>query len=201
MIKVLLAEDQHLVRGALVALLRLEPDIEVAGQVHTGTSIVPTALATQPDVAVLDLNLPGMDGLSAAVELRAALPRCRSLLVTGVARPGDLRRALDARIPGFLLKDATPEHLADAIRRLAAGQRVIDPQLAVIAWETPGNPLTDREAQVLRLAATGASAAEIAKRLHLSTGTVRNHLTSTVTKLNARNRVDAIRIATETGWL
>ena len=201
MIKVLLAEDQHLVRGAFVALLRLEPDIEVVAQVHTGTAIVSTALATRPDVAVLDLNLPGRDGLSAAVELRTALPGCRSLLVTGVARPGDLRRALDAQLPGFLLKDAAPEHLADAIRRLAAGQRVIDPQLALIAWETPGNPLTEREAEILRLAATGASAAEIAGRLHLSTGTVRNHLTSTVTKLNARNRVDAIRIAEESGWL
>jgi two-component system, NarL family, response regulator DesR len=201
MIKVLLAEDQHLVRGALVALLRLEPDIEVVAQVDAGTSIVPAALDTQPDVAVLDLNLPGLDGLSAAVELRTKLPRCRSLLVTGVARPGDLRRALDAQLPGFLLKDAAPEHLPNAIRRLAAGQRVIDPQLALIAWETPGNPLTDREAEVLRLAATGASAADIAEGLHLSVGTVRNHLTSTVAKLNARNRVDAIRIATETGWL
>jgi two-component system response regulator DesR len=200
-IKVLLAEDQHLIRGAFVALLRLEPDIEVVAQVHTGTAIVPAALAAQPDVAVLDLHLPGLDGLSAAIELRVKLPRCRSLLVTGVARPGDLRRALEAQVTGFLLKDAAPEHLIDAIRRLAAGQRVIDPQLALIAWETPGNPLTGREAEVLRLAASGASAAEIAQRLHLSVGTVRNHLTSTVTKLNARNRVDAIRIATETGWL
>jgi two-component system, NarL family, response regulator DesR len=201
MIKLLVAEDQHLVRGALVALLRLQPDFDVVAEVHRGDAVVERALQTQPDVAVLDLNLPGRDGLSAAIELRSSLPQCRSLLITGVARPGDLRRALDAQIAGFLLKDTTPEQMADAIRRLASGQRVIDPQLAVFAWETPGNPLTDRETQILRLAATGASAAEIAKTLTLSTGTVRNHLTSATTKLHARNRVDAVRIATETGWL
>jgi two-component system response regulator DesR len=201
MIRLLLAEDHHLVRGALVALLRIETDIEVVAEVGAGAEVVPRALAVRPDVALLDLHLPGLDGLSAAIELRTKLPQCRSLLVTGVARPADLRRALDAQIAGFLLKDATPEQLTDAIRRIAAGGRVIDPQLALTAWETPGNPLTDRETQVLRLAAAGASAAEIAQRLFLSTGTVRNHLTSAVTKLNARNRVDAIRIATETGWL
>jgi two-component system, NarL family, response regulator DesR len=201
MIKVLLAEDQHLVRGAFVALLALETDIEVVAEVHDGPSLVPQALLTRPDVAVIDLNLPGRDGLSAAIELRTKLPQCRSLLMTGVAKPGDLRRALDAQIGGFLLKDAAPEQLADAIRRLSTGRRVIDPQLALVAWETPGNPLTDRETQVLRLAATGASAAEIAEQLVLSIGTVRNHLTSAATKLHARNRVDAIRIATETGWL
>jgi two-component system response regulator DesR len=200
-IRLLLAEDQHLVRGALVALLRLEPDFEVVAEVHEGDAIVARALETKPDVAVLDLNLPNRDGLSAAVELRTALPRCRTLLITAVPRPGDLRRALDAQIGGFLPKDVTPERLADAIRRLAAGHRVIDPQLAVLAWETPGNPLTDRETQILRLAARGASAAEIAAELVLSAGTVRNHLTSAATKLQARNLVDAIRIATETGWL
>ncbi|GAA3201860.1 response regulator [Dactylosporangium siamense] len=201
MISVLLAEDQHLIRGALAALLRLEADITVVAEVGDGDAVVGLALRTRPDVAVLDLGLPGRDGLSAAIELRSALPSCRSLLVTGVARPGDLRRAMAAHVAGFLLKHATPEQMTDAIRRLAAGQRVIDPALAVLAWETPDNPLTERELQVLRLAATGAPAADIARQLFLSVGTVRNHLTAAATKLHARNRVDAIRIATETGWL
>ncbi|MEV0569815.1 response regulator transcription factor [Dactylosporangium sp. NPDC050588] len=172
-----------------------------AARASDGAAIVPEALRTRPDVAVLDLNLPGRDGLSAAIELRTSLPGCRCLLMTGVARPGDLRRALDAQIGGFLLKDSPPERLAEAVRRLAAGHRVIDPQLAVVAWETPGNPLTGREIEILRLAAQGASATEIAAALVLSVGTVRNHLTSAATKLHARNRVDAIRIATETGWI
>jgi two-component system response regulator DesR len=201
MIKVLLAEDMHMVRGALVALLDLEPDIQVVAEVASGDQIVPTAQQFGPDVAVIDIDLPGKDGLTAAQELHEKQPDCRTLILTSLGRPGTLRRALSARVGGFLLKDAPPAQLADAIRGVAAGRRVVDGQLALAAWDSTDCPLTPREIEVLRLTAGGANTIEIAAQLYLSVGTVRNYLTTILTKLNARNRVDAIRIATEAGWV
>jgi two-component system, NarL family, response regulator DesR len=201
MIRVLLAEDMHMVRGALAALLELESDIDVVAEVDNGPAILPAARASRPDVAVIDIGLPGMDGLTAASALREALPECRTLILTGIGRPANLSRALAAKVSGFLLKDAPPEQLADAVRRVAAGLRVIDPKLAVAALDLGESPLTGREAEILGLAAEGLPAADIAARLCLSAGTVRNNLTAAVTKLGARNRLDAVRIATEAGWL
>lgn len=200
-IKVLIAEDVHMVRGALVALLRMESDIEVVAEVAGGNDIMPTARTTQPDVAVIDIDLPGKDGLTAAAELHEQLPNCRTLILTSLGRPGTLRRALAAKVGGFLLKDAPPDKLASAIRDVSVGRRVVDSDLALAAWDTADCPLTGREIEVLRMAADGANAVDIASRLYLSAGTVRNYLTTAVTKLNARNRVDAIRIAKESGWL
>jgi two-component system response regulator DesR len=200
-IRVLIAEDQHVVRGALVALLNLEADLEVVAEAASGDQVVPTALVHRPDVAVLDIDMPGMDGISAAGELRTRLPECRTLLLTGHGKPGHLRRALSAQVSGFLLKTAPPDELVSAIRAVVAGQRVLDPSLAVTAWDLADNPLTPREKDVLRLTAEGAEATEIAADLFLSAGTVRNHLTTIVSKLSARNRTDAVRIAQETGWL
>ncbi len=200
-IKVLIAEDVHMVRGALVALLRMEPDIEVVAEVSGGNDIMPTARTTQPDVAVIDIDLPGKDGLTAAAELHEQLPTCRTLILTSLGRPGTLRRALAAKVGGFLLKDAPPDKLASAIRDVSIGRRVVDSDLALAAWDTADCPLTGREIEVLQMAADGANAVDIAARLYLSAGTVRNYLTTAVTKLNARNRVDAIRIAKESGWL
>ncbi|WP_405612567.1 DNA-binding response regulator [Streptomyces sp. NBC_00076] len=201
MIRIVIAEDMHMVRGALVALLEMEPDLKVVAQFDSGDRLVPTALELLPDVAIVDIDLPGLDGLSAADLLRTAVPTCRVLILTSLGRPGTFRRAMAAKVSGFLLKDAPPDQLADAVRRVAAGGRVIDPQLALAAWEVEENPLTRREVEVMKLAADGAEAMEIATRLFLSIGTVRNYLTSAVTKLNARNRVDAIRIAEDNGWL
>lgn len=201
MIRIVIAEDMHMVRGALVALLELESDLEVVAELDAGDRLVPTAKELLPDVAIIDIDLPGLDGLSAADQLRTEVPSCRALILTSLGRPGTFRRALAARVSGFLLKDAPPDQLADAVRKVAAGGRVIDPQLALTAWEVQENPLTRREVEVMRMAADGAEAMEIASRLFLSIGTVRNYLTSAVTKLNARNRVDAFRIAQENGWL
>lgn len=201
MIRVLLAEDMHMVRGALVALLNLEPDIEVVAEVSSGDKIVPTARQHKPDVCVIDIDLPILDGLSAASTIRETMPQVRTLMLTSLGRPGTLRRALAARVDGFLLKDAPPTELADAIRRVNAGERVVDSQLALAAWDRGECPLTDRELEVLRLAANGADAPDIAVALSLSVGTVRNYMTTIMTKLNGRNRVDAIRIAEEAGWL
>ncbi|MEU3411656.1 MULTISPECIES: response regulator transcription factor [unclassified Streptomyces] len=200
-IRLLLAEDMNMVRGALVALLDLEDDLEVVAELERGDEIVDAALACRPDVAIIDIDLPGIDGLTAAARLREKLPECRTLILTSLGRPGTLRRALSAQVNGYLLKDAPPPELANAVRRVAAGQRVIDPQLALSVWGTAETPLTERETEVLRLAAEGLEAGEIADRLHLAPGTVRNYLTTVVTKLLARNRVDAIRIAREAGWL
>jgi two-component system, NarL family, response regulator DesR len=200
-IRVLIAEDMHMVRGALVALLNLESDIEVVAEVASGEEIVPTARSTHPDVAVIDIDLPGKDGLTAATELHVDLPECRTLILTSLGRPGTLRRALAARVGGFLLKDAPADKLANAIRGVAVGRRVVDSDLALAAWDSTDCPLTGREIEVLRMAADGANAVDIAARLYLSAGTVRNYLTTIVAKLNARNRVDAIRIAREAGWL
>jgi two-component system response regulator DesR len=200
-IRVLLAEDQHIVRGALVALLNLEDDLEVVAEASTGDQVVPAALVYLPDVAVLDIDMPVLDGLSAAAELKRKLPSCRTLILTGNGKPGHLRRALQAQVGGFLLKTAPPDDLIAAIRAVAAGERVLDPSLAVTAWDLADDPLTPREKDVLRLTATGAEPPEIAAELHLSAGTVRNNLTAVVAKLNARSRTDAVRIATEAGWI
>ncbi|MDX6313964.1 MAG: two-component system, NarL family, response regulator DesR [Streptomyces sp.] len=190
-----------MIRGALIALLELEADLQVVASVDRGDCIVKAALESRPDVAVIDIDLPGIDGLTAAAELREQLPSCRTLILTSLGRPGTLRRALAAHVSGYLLKDAPPDRLAQSVRAIAAGQRVIDPQLALAAWDCAENPMSQREIEVLRLAAQGADASEIAACLYLSKGTVRNYLTAIVTKLNARNRIDAIRIAEEAGWI
>ncbi|MCX5440106.1 MULTISPECIES: DNA-binding response regulator [Streptomyces] len=200
-VRILLAEDVHMIQGALVALLQLEPDLHVVSTVDRGDTIVAAALESKPDVAVIDIDLPGIDGLTAAAELHERLPSCRTLILTSLGRPGTLRRALSAQVSGFLLKDSPPSQLALAVRSVATGRRVVDPQLALSAWDSPENPLSPRELEVLRLAARGADAAEIAGCLYLSKGTVRNYLTAIVGKLGARNRIDAIRIAEEAGWL
>ncbi|WP_433444217.1 response regulator transcription factor [Nonomuraea sp. CA-141351] len=201
MIRILIAEDMHILREALVELLSLEDDITVAAGVASGLEIVPAALEHRPDVAVIDIDLPGLDGISAAAELHDLLPECRVLILTALTKPGTLRRALGAQVAGFVPKDIRPAELAAAIRAVAAGGRVVDPALVLVALEAPDSPLTQRETEVLRLSASGAQPAEIAERLFLTYGTVRNYLTSAVTKLGARNRVDAIRIATEAGWI
>ncbi|MGW0846846.1 response regulator transcription factor [Streptomyces sp. NPDC002787] len=200
-IRLLLAEDMNMVRGALVALLNLEDDLEVVCELERGDMILDAALEHRPDVAIIDIDLPGIDGLAAAGLLRERLPECRRLILTSLGRPGTLRRALTAQVDGYLLKDAPPRDLANAVRRVAAGHRVIDPQLALAAWEATETPLTERETEVLRMAAEGSDAEDIARRLHLAPGTVRNYLTTVAAKLNARNRVDAIRIARDAGWL
>ncbi|MYW94161.1 response regulator transcription factor [Amycolatopsis rubida] len=201
MIRVLVAEDMHVVRGALVALLGLEKDIEVVGDCADGAEILPLAASTAPEVAVIDIDLPGKDGLTAAAELHERLPGTRTLILTGLGSPGTLRRALAAKVGGFFLKDAPADRLADAVRGVAAGRRMVDADLALAAWEGDGSPLTVREAQVLRMAADGSQPDEIAARLCLSAGTVRNYLTTIVVKTGARNRVDAVRIARESGWI
>lgn len=200
MIRVLLAEDVQMVRGALVALLNLEPDIEVVASVASGDEIISAVEKNKPDVAVLDIDLPGMDGLSAATVIHGTVPETRTLILTSLGRPGTLRRALNARVNGFILKDAPVGELADAIRGVSVGRRVIDSQLALSAWDTDECPLTPRELEVLRLASDGADAMEIATTLFLSVGTVRNYLTAATAKLEARNRVDAVRIARKAGW-
>ncbi|MEU0283821.1 DNA-binding response regulator [Streptomyces sp. NPDC088147] len=200
-IRILLAEDMNMVRGALVALLNLESDLKVVCELERGDHILPAALEHRPDIAIIDIDLPGIDGLTAAARLRESLPECRTLILTSLGRPGTLRRALSAHVSGYLLKDAPPQELATAVRRVVAGHRVIDAQLALSAWDGAESPLTERETEVLRMAAEGSEANEIARYLHLSPGTVRNYLTTIVAKLNARNRVDAIRIAQEADWL
>ena len=201
MIRVLVAEDMHLIRGALVALLSLEDDVEVVAEVDRGDLIVEAALRTRPDVAVLDIDLPGMDGLSAAEALHAQLPECRTLVLTAMGQPGNLLRALQVHARGFLLKDAPPQRLAEAIRAVAAGRRVLDPELVASAVETGACPLTERERDVLGAAESGLSTREIGAQLYLSPATVRNYLSSAASKLGARNRLDAIRIAREAGWM
>ncbi|MEU9168819.1 response regulator transcription factor [Streptomyces sp. NPDC048420] len=200
-LRILLAEDVQMVRGALIALIELEHDMTVVADVSSGSEIVPVALRHKPDVAVIDIDLPDLDGLSAAAHLHEQLPSCRTLILTSLDRPGTLRRALATNVGGYLLKDAPPAELASAIRRVAAGQRVIDSELALAAWHAYDTPLTPRELEVLRHAASGAAPTEIAAALNLSTGTVRNYLTAIVVKLGARNRVDAILRATEAGWI
>jgi two-component system response regulator DesR len=201
LIRVLVAEDQAMIRGALVALLATEPDIEVVAQVERGDRVLEEALRTTPDVALLDIEMPGQDGITAAAELHARLPSCRVLILTVFGRPGYLRKAIDAGVSGFMLKDAPPDELATAIRRTARGERVVDSQLAMAALSEGSSPLTPRERDVLAMSVRGASVEEVARSLHLTNGTVRNHLSIAIQKLNARNRVEAARIAEEKGWL
>jgi two-component system, NarL family, response regulator DesR len=201
MIKVLIAEDMHMIRGALVALLRMEPDIDVVAELDRGDCIVETAMRTRPDVAVVDIDLPGLDGLTAAQSLHEQLPSCRTLVLTGLSQPGNLLRALKVHVKGFLLKDAPAASLANAIRSVAAGRRVLDPELVAVAVETGASPLTDRETDVLRAAESGLSTDAIGARLNLSAATVRNYLSNAIGKLGARNRLEAIRMAKDAGWL
>jgi two-component system response regulator DesR len=200
-LRILLAEDVAMVRGALAALIEMEPDLTVVAEVDQGDYIVSAAFASRPDVAIIDIDMPVVDGITAAQLLREQLPSCKVLILTSLSRPGTVRRALSAAVAGFLLKDTPSERLAQAIREVASGRRVVDPQVALTAWEVGDNPLSPRETEVLRLTADGAEANEIAAQLQLSVGTVRNYLTQVVAKMNARNRVDAVRLAREAGWL
>lgn len=201
MTRILIADDQHLVRGALAALLGLEPDLEVVAEVSRGDEVVDTALAVRPDVALLDVEMPGLDGLAAAAALRGEAPWCKVMIVTTFGRAGYLRRAMEAGALGFVVKDAPAEQLADAVRRVARGERVVDPTLAAATLAGGVSPLTARERDALVAARDGATIADIAKRLFLSEGTVRNYLSSAISKTGTRNRVEALRVADENGWL
>lgn len=201
MIRLLLADDQGLVRGALAALLSLESDLDVVAEVERGDQVVPVASDVRPDVAVLDIEMPGLDGIAATAALREALPSCRVLVVTTFGRPGYLRRAMEAGASGFLVKDAPAQQLADAIRRVHQGLRVVDPALAAETLATGDSPLTGRERDVLVAARTGGTVADIARLLVLSDGTVRNYLSSAMGKTGARTRAEAVLIAEQRGWL
>lgn len=190
-----------MIRGALVALIELEPDLKVVAGVDKDSDIVPTALLYQPDVAIIDVDQPGFDGLTAAAQLHGQLPSCRTLILTSLGRPGLLRAMLSASAGGFILKDAPPSQLAATIRNVASGRQAVSPDFVVPMWGSNSMPLSPREHSVLRLAGDGAEPAEIAVAMHLSIGTVRNYLTTIVAKLHARNRVDAIRKAYDIGWL
>ncbi|OEV00482.1 MerR family transcriptional regulator [Streptomyces qinglanensis] len=201
MIRLLLAEDQAMVREALAALLGLEPDIEIAVQVGRGDEVLDAVAAHQPDVALLDIEMPGLTGLDALEGLRARHPALKVVILTTFGRPGYLRRAMESGADAFLVKDAPAARLADAVRRVRAGERVIDPGLAAAALAEGASPLTDRERDVLAAAREGAGNAEIAGALHLSHGTVRNYLSTAIQKTGARNRAEAVRIARDKGWL
>ncbi|TDQ55080.1 response regulator transcription factor [Actinorugispora endophytica] len=201
MIRVVLADDERLVRGAIAALLGLEEDLEIVAEVGRGDQVPAAVTAHQADIAVLDIEMPGANGLDVAAELRTAAPGCGVLILTSFGRPGYLRRALSAGARGFLAKDAPVDQLAGAIRTVHSGGRYIDSELAATAMIAGENPLTQRETDVLRAAADGSSAAGIARLLHLSEGTVRNYLSSAITKTGADNRISAIRTAEEMGWL
>ena len=201
MIKVLLAEDQGMMRGALALLLGMEDDIEVVAQVEAGDRVMAAALETGPDIALLDIEMPGRTGLDVAGDLRAQLPACKVLILTTFARPGYLRRAMEAGASGFMIKDGPVEELAEAIRKIMAGQRVIDPSLAAAALSAGPNPLTDRERDVLAAADGGATIADIAAHLFLSESTVRNYLSSAIGKTSSRNRIEAAETARNNGWL
>jgi two-component system response regulator DesR len=201
MIRVLIAEDQAMVRGALASLLALEDDIEVVAEVERGDRVVAEANRTRPDVALLDIEMPGLDGISAAGQLARELPETRSLILTTFGRPGYMRRALAEGASGFLLKDAPASELAAAIRAVAGGGRALDPSLAAAAISEGKSPLTPREHEVLAAAASHDTAAEIAAELHLSEGTVRNYLSAAIHKLSVHNRRAAIDLAKNKGWL
>lgn len=201
MIRLLLAEDQSMVREALAALLGLEPDIEVVAQVARGDEVLAAAREHGVDVALLDIEMPGMTGIEATAQLRDALPDVKVVVVTTFGRPGYLRRAMESGADAFLVKDAPAAQLAAAVRKVLAGERVIDPTLAAAALADGASPLTDREREVLRAAADGSTNAEIAAALHLSQGTVRNYLSMAIQKMAARNRAEAVRMAREKGWL
>jgi len=200
-VRLLLADDQELVRSALAALLSLEEDFEVVASVGRGDEVVAAARAQRPDVALLDIQMEGIDGLAAARVLSQEVPECRSLILTTFGRPGYLRRAMESGAYGFVVKDAPAERLADAIRRVMAGERVVDPTLAATTLASGASPLTARERDVLVAARPGATAAEIAQKLFLSEGTVRNYLSAAIAKTGARNRAEAVRAADERGWL
>jgi two-component system response regulator DesR len=200
-IRLLIADDQALVRGAMAALLNLEPDLEVVAEVGRGDEVVAAARANDVDVALLDIEMPGLDGVAAARELRAALPGCRVLMVTTFGRPGYLRQAMAAGASGFVVKDTPARQLADAVRRVHQGLRVVDPTLAAESLARGDSPLTLRESDVLRAAADGKTVADVAAELHLSEGTVRNYLSSAIAKTGARTRAEAVRLAVERGWL
>jgi two-component system, NarL family, response regulator DesR len=200
-VRLLLADDQELIRTALAVMLDLEDDFEVVASVSRGDEVVAAARAYHPDVALLDIEMPGIDGLAAAGVLAQEVPACRSLILTTFGRPGYLRRAMESGAFGFVVKDAPPEQLADAIRRVAAGERVVDPALAAATLASGTSPLTARERDVLVAARPGATVAEIADRLFLSEGTVRNYLSSAIAKTGTRNRAEAVRTADENGWL
>ncbi|GGQ60118.1 response regulator [Streptomyces althioticus] len=201
MIRVLLAEDQAMVREALAALLGLEPDVEVVAQVARGDEVLAAARAHDVDVALLDIEMPGATGIEAAAVLHRELPDLKLVVLTTFGRPGYLRGAMESGADAFLVKDAPAARLAEAIRRVLAGERVIDPALAAAALAEGANPLTDREREVLRAAADGSTNADLAATLHLSPGTVRNYLSTAIQKLAARNRTEAVRIARDKGWL
>ena len=200
-VRVLLAEDQAMVRGALSALLSLEDDIEIVAEASRGDEVLPAALDTLPDVALLDIEMPGGDGLEAAAVLHERLPSCLVVILTTFGRSGYLRRAMESGAVGFLLKDAPASELAEAIRRAVKGERVVDPALAAAALSEGDNPLTVREREVLATSEGGAMIEDIAARLYLSEGTVRNYLSTAIKKLGARNRVEAARLAEKKGWL
>ena len=201
MIRVLIAEDQAMIREALAALLSFEEDIDVVAQVGRGDEVAVAATEAHPDVALLDIEMPGMDGLTAAIELRKRCPEIKIVILTTFGRPGYLRRAMESGVSAFIVKDSPADKLAQTIRKVLAGQRVIDPDLAAAALAEGTSPLTPREADVLAHAADGATVAEIAATLYLSEGTVRNYLSSCIQKTGARNRAEALRIADERGWL
>ncbi|MEV4310836.1 response regulator transcription factor [Actinocrispum sp. NPDC049592] len=201
MIKLLLAEDQTMFRGAMATLLDLEPDLEVVVQLSRGDEVVGAAEAFRPDIALLDIEMPGMDGLEAARHLRTRVPATKVVILTTFGRPGYLRSAVDAGVAGFLLKDAPVTELAVVIRRVAAGERVVDPSLALAALSEGASPLTPRETEVLAAARGHGTIAEMAKGMHLSPGTVRNHLSAAIQKLGARTRAEALQIAESKGWL
>jgi len=200
-IRLLIADDQELVRSALCALLDLEEDFEVVASVGRGDEVTSATKAHHPDVALLDIEMPGLDGLAAAAVLAEQVPACRVVILTTFGRAGYLRRAMEAGAVGFVVKDAPAEALAAAIRRVMAGERVVDPQLAAATLAAGESPLTPRERDVLSVARSGATVAEIATRLYLSEGTVRNYLSAAIAKTSARNRLDALRVADERGWI
>jgi two-component system response regulator DesR len=200
-IRLLLADDQALVRGALAALLALESDLEVVAEVGRGDEVVAAAVRSEADVVLMDVEMPGLDGIAATAALRKALPSCRVLIVTTFGRPGYLRRAMEAGASGFVVKDTPARQLAEAVRRVHAGLRVLDPALAEESLVSGASPLTARETEVLRAARGGDTVADVAAVLHLSEGTVRNHLSAAIGKTGARNRAEAVRLAEDRGWL
>ncbi|MEW1958049.1 response regulator transcription factor [Kineococcus sp. NPDC059986] len=201
MIRLLLADDQALVRGALAALLSLEGDLEVVGEVSRGDEVVEACRTLRPDVVLMDIEMPGLDGIAATAAVRRAVPATRVLVVTTFGRPGYLRRAMEAGAAGFVVKDTPARELADVVRRVASGLRVVDPALAAESLAAGLTPLTERETQVLRAARDGCTVADLAAALHLSEGTVRNHLSAAIGKTGARTRAEAVRLAESNGWL
>jgi two-component system response regulator DesR len=200
-IRLLLADDQDLIRGALSALLDIEDDFEVVAAVDRGDKVLDAARAHRPDVALLDVEMPGLDGIAAAAQLTAQLPACRVVILTTFGRPGYLRRAMASGAVGFVVKDAPPEALADAIRRVVRGERVVDPELAAATLTAGDSPFTARERDVLDAVRGGGSVADIAAALFLSEGTVRNYVSAVIAKTGTRNRMEALRVADERGWL